>query len=97
MPPNSARLTIELPDDLAARITEMASAREVSRDDLLTEAVRAYVEDEDAYLAAIDEAIIEADKGVFVSGEKVEAWLRSLGTENELPIPEPDIFLNEQQ
>jgi hypothetical protein len=48
--------------------------------------------DEEAYLAAIDEALAEADKGVFVSGEAVIDWLESWGTDNVKPSPEPDIF-----
>jgi predicted transcriptional regulator len=48
--------------------------------------------DEQAYLAAIDEALAEADKGVFVSGEAVIEWLESWGTDNVKLMPEPDIF-----
>jgi predicted transcriptional regulator len=48
--------------------------------------------DEKAYLAAIDEALAEADKGIFVSGEAVIEWLESWGTDNVKPSPEPDIF-----
>lgn len=40
------------------------------------------------------EAAAEADKGVFISEEKMTAWFESLGTDNELPEPEPDVFLN---
>lgn len=40
----------------------------------------------------IVEAIAEADKGGFISDEKMTAWVVSLGTNNELPEPEPDIF-----
>ena len=43
---------------------------------------------------AIDKALVQADKGVFISQESVETWVDSLGTDNELPPPEPDIFLN---
>lgn len=41
---------------------------------------------------AIDTALAEADKGIFVSQETVDRWMESWGTENELPMPEPDIF-----
>ena len=41
---------------------------------------------------AIEEAIVEADKGVFISSEAVQRWVESWDTENELPMPEPDIF-----
>jgi chitodextrinase len=50
------------------------------------------ITDDEAYLAAIDEALAEADKGVFVSGEAVIDWLESWGTDNVKPSPEPDIF-----
>ncbi len=42
--------------------------------------------------SAIRKAIVEADKGVFVSQEKIDAWVSSWGTNSELPPPEPDIF-----
>ncbi len=41
---------------------------------------------------AIREAVVEADKGIFISQEKVAAWVSSWGTDSELPPPEPDIF-----
>jgi len=41
---------------------------------------------------AVDAAVAEADKGIFVSQEAVDRWMESWGTENELPMPEPDIF-----
>ena len=41
----------------------------------------------------LKERIAEADKGVFISGEAMLRWIESWGTENELPPPEPDVFL----
>ena len=40
----------------------------------------------------LEEANRLADEGVFVSAEKVREWMRSWGTENELPRPKPDVF-----
>jgi predicted transcriptional regulator len=54
------------------------------------------ITDQDAYLAAIDEALAEADKGVFFSGEAVIEWLESWGTDHVKPTPEPDIFLSKE-
>ena len=45
-----------------------------------------------ARIKAIQEAKAEAQKGVFVSQESMEQWVDSLGSENELPIPKPDVF-----
>lgn len=41
---------------------------------------------------AIELAIKEANKGVFISEEIVNAWVNSWGTEKELPTP--NIFPN---
>ena len=41
----------------------------------------------------LKERIAEADKGIFVSQEAMHRWIESWGTENELPPPEPDVFL----
>jgi predicted transcriptional regulator len=43
-----------------------------------------------AHVLALEE---EADKGEFISDEAMTKWFRSLGTENELPEPEPDVFV----
>lgn len=43
----------------------------------------------------IQAALDEADKGVFISEEAMRAWFYSLGTENELPEPEPDVYLSD--
>ncbi|ESQ80793.1 NUDIX domain-containing protein [Asticcacaulis sp. YBE204] len=52
----------------------------------------AYVEKDHAYRAAIKEAIVEADKGIFISGGKVREWLEELRTNPNALEPEPDIF-----
>ncbi len=41
---------------------------------------------------AIREAVAEAERGVFISQEKMDAWVSSWGMDSELPPPEPDIF-----
>ena len=46
--------------------------------------------------ADLQDAVRKADEGVFVSAEKVHAWMRSWGTDNELPRPEPDIFVKKR-
>ena len=56
-----------------------------------------YLNGKDYERKIAEEAFAEAEKGIFVSGEKVHAWMESLGTENELPFPEPDIFPDKKQ
>ncbi len=88
--PRSSQLTVHLPDALKTEVARLAAASNSSSDTIVTEAVAAYLDDRRDYLTAIDEAIAEADQGVFVSGEAVIDWLRSWGTDSVKPAPEPD-------
>jgi predicted transcriptional regulator len=90
--PAESTFSVRLPDDLRREVDEFAKASKRSRSFVVKEAVAAYMAEQRAYLAAIDEALKEADKGIFISGEAVDRWLASWGTDNELPMPEPDIF-----
>ncbi len=92
MSEGSTLVSVRLPDDMREEIDALAKATRRSRSFVVKEAVAAYVETHRAYLAAIEEGIREAEKGVFVSGEAVEKWLASWGSDNELPMPEPDIL-----
>jgi len=85
-------LSIEIPLETKRELEEYARATEQSTEFIAKEAIDAHLADRRAYLAAIDEAIREADEGVFISGDAVFRWIDSLGSENELPLPEPDIF-----
>lgn len=90
----SETFSVRLPSETKRELEEYARATKRSTAFIVKEAVEAHLEERRAYLAAIHEAIKEADEsGEFVSGEKVIEWLESWGTENELPPPEPDIFL----
>ncbi len=89
---SDATFSVRLPEELRREVDEFAKATKRSRSFVVKEAVEAYMDDRRAYLEAIDEAIKEADKGVFISGEAVDRWLASWGTDNPLPMPEPDIF-----
>jgi len=41
---------------------------------------------------ALKRAKLEAEKGEFISHDAMKAWIDSLGTDNELPPPQVDIF-----
>ena len=43
--------------------------------------------------AAIRSAVAEAEEGVFISQEAMDAWVASWDADAELPPPEPDIRL----
>ncbi len=52
-----------------------------------------FLRSSEAERRVLKERIAEADKGVFISAEAMDRWIESWGTENELPPPEPDVFL----
>jgi predicted transcriptional regulator len=58
------------------------------------QAIQSLKDATEAKAQIIREALAEADKGEFISEDSMTAWFESLGTENELPEPEPDVFLN---
>jgi predicted transcriptional regulator len=84
--------SVRLPDELRSEVDSLAVLTKRSRSFIVKEAVAAYVEDRRDYLKAIDEAVQEADKGIFVSGEAAFKWLDSIGTADEKPVPQADIL-----
>lgn len=44
-------------------------------------------EEEDAFIAAVEEGIADSDAGRVIPGDDVSAWVRSLGTDSPLPRP----------
>jgi predicted transcriptional regulator len=77
---------------LKARLEKEAKRRDRPVGYIVNRAVKSYFGELDRLEKELDDAVAEADKGIFISGEKVFEWMRSWGTENELPPPEPDIF-----
>ena len=92
----SETFSVRLPPETRRELEEYAKATQRSSAFIVKEAVEAHLAERRAYLAAIEEAIKEADEtGEFISGEAVDRWLASWGTDNVLPMPKPDIFLKD--
>lgn len=85
-----ARISIDVPEPIKVELERLAAERNVSEADLVTEALARFVDEEGDYLAAIDEGLREVEDGAFVSGERVVQWMRSWGTDGELPVPRSD-------
>lgn len=75
--------SVRLPDDLRREVDEFAKATKRSRSFIVKEAVAAYMEERRAYIEAIEAGAREADKGVFISGEAIDRWLASWGTDKD--------------
>lgn len=85
---------MRLDEDLKSSLEAEARLEDRSASYLATRAIKKMLAEKEAKRCLIEEAMAEADKGVFVSSKMVEGWINSWGTDNELPIPEPDTFLN---
>ena len=94
----SETFSVRLSPKTKRELEEYARATKRSSAFIVKEAVEAHLAERRAYLAAIDEAIREADEsGEFISWEATRKWMHSWGTPDELPPPEPDIFTKKRQ
>ena len=82
--------SVRLPEDLRQEVDRLAENQQRSRAFIIKEAVEAYVAEQHAYERAVAEGLSEADKGVFISGEKALAWLEQ--PDSVAPVPTADIF-----
>jgi predicted transcriptional regulator len=88
----STPFSIRLDQKIKKRLESEAKREKRSAGFVVHEALEFYLNGKDYERKMVEEAIAEADKGIFISGEKVHRWMESLGTERELPFPEPDIY-----
>lgn len=86
-------LSLHLDAEIMTRLEREAKVLDVAADDLARSVIERYLDDQDLERDIIAERIAEADKGVFISEEAMTRWVESWDTENELPPPEPDVFL----
>lgn len=90
----SARFSLRLEPELKTWLEDEAKRKDRSAGYIATQAIQSLKEATEARTRLIEEAMKEADKGVFISEEKMTEWVLSWDTDNELAIPKPDIFPN---
>jgi len=87
----SVPFSVRLDEGLKTSLDEEARREDITASQLATRAIRSMLDAKAAKRNAIEEAVLEADKGVFISEEAMNAWIDSWDTDSELPMPEPDI------
>jgi predicted transcriptional regulator len=90
----SARFSLRLDAELKDWVEKEAERRDRSAGYIVAEAIRLQKQADEHEALVMAARIAEADTGVFISEEAMTKWFLSLGTDNELPEPEPDIFVN---
>ncbi len=93
----TARFSMRLESELKDWLEEEAKRHDRSAGYIAVQAIKNMKEAKERKRQMIEEAIVEAGKGVFISEEKMTEWFLSLGTDNELPEPKPDVFLKPQK
>jgi predicted transcriptional regulator len=84
--------SVRLSADTKAKLEKWAERHERPLSFLVQKALDNYIEDLEQFDRSMAAAEAELDKGIFTSWENVKVWMDSWDTDNELPMPEPDIF-----
>lgn len=82
---------IELDEELKASLECEANREHQSASELANAAIHHYLTLKNAKRQIVETALGDAAEGAFISEEAMTRWFHSLGTEEELPEPEPDI------
>lgn len=83
--------TLRIDAAIKKRLDQEAKREDRSAGYVAQQAIRAYVEAKERSRAAIRAAETEADRGVFISSDAMDKWVRSWGSDDELPPPQPDV------
>jgi predicted transcriptional regulator len=84
--------SIRIESDIKRRLEKEAELEDRSAGYIAQKAIASYLDAKEFKRASLRAAEAEADKGIFVSWEKVADWMKSWDSNSELPMPEPDIF-----
>ena len=84
--------SVKLDDDLKHRIQQLADTRQRSAHWIMREAIRDYVEREEARERFKQEALASwtayQETGQHLTGQEVHDWLETWGTDQEAAIPQ---------
>lgn len=85
-------LSIKLDDSMRNRIQALAADRQRTPHWIMKEAIRQYVETEEAKASLEKEALQSwqhfQETGLHLTGDEVQDWLKSWGTEQETDAPQ---------
>lgn len=86
-------LSLHVEAELKKKLDDEARLQKISVESIAENAIKRYLEIREHERQILRERVAEADRGVFISSEAMHRWIESWDTENELPPPEPDVFL----
>ena len=89
---SSQPFTLRLPEEAREDLKFLSTSTKRPQSAIASEILVQEVAAQASRARAIQAALKEARQGAFISQEAMERWVDSLGTDNELPMPEPDVF-----
>ena len=84
--------TLRLPDEVRDDLKFLSTSMNRTQASIASEILKEKVSIRARRIRAIQEAKQQAKNGAFISQEAVEKWVDSLGSDNELPLPAPDVI-----
>lgn len=87
----TAPYTFRMDDDVRKALELEAQFEDRPAAQLANRAIKAMIEAKTAKRSAISAALAEADKGAFISQEALNSWMDSWDTDDEQPLPAPDM------
>lgn len=85
---DSTTITIRVAKSVKDRLESLALETKRSKSSLAAEGISTFVDLEERQIAGIKQALTSIDRGRGATHDKVEAWIASWDTDNELPPPE---------
>jgi len=90
----STPFSIRIEDEVRDKLEKICALTERSKAYITSKAIEEYVERNGWKVEALKRAKKDASKGEFISHQAMGDWIDSLGSDNELPAPDVDIFKN---
>jgi len=87
----TAPFTFRMDSELRKSLEREAQYEDRPAAQLANRAIRSMIRSKEAKRQAIELALMESEKGDFISQEALNKWMDSWDSDKELPIPAPDI------
>ena len=85
--PTTRVVTLEIPTSLVDEIDQMADRLKTSPDEIMHQALSAWIEREEERAQLTREALEDVDAGHVIHHQAVQSWADGLNTDNPQPIP----------
>lgn len=87
------QLSLHIDDETKRQLQIQAQWGSQSEAEIVEDALKAHLDHQARLRRSLDAAILEAEKGEFISRDAMMAWVKDLFDGKKTPAPKPDVFL----